>query len=96
MSVMCGETERAVGIDDESYFAATHPKSDQFTSLSTGVVDRIPKEERRAVPAELGDTGINIHEATGNRLLEMTLGRFLFSVSRETAEQYFPRVSRMY
>ena len=93
MSLICAETKR-----DIKYGSPLHAAAREdwyfFSALSEGVLKQIPEEEIRPIPAESVGEGINIHLATSSlnptgsyTISDFTLGKFLFSISAETAKK---------
>lgn len=101
MSLCCDETGRTLQAD-ERIWAATRRETDQCSVLSREVFERIKNSIRRE-RSERGDGGLDIHEAEpGSTLIgklsrqQFKFGKFLFSISRETAMQCMPNVSAHY
>lgn len=96
MTLICTETKRGIDADIPLY-ALTRTDIDTFSAVSGTVVDRIPDECRLPEPIAPVSGGFDIHEAQSGTtsadqydLRGFSLGRFLFSVSRVTAEEFFP------
>ena len=102
MSLICDETGRDIEYAD-ILMAGTRGDVEFFSALSQEVLGRIPESETRPTPCEPGDGGVNIHEANSSRnfngsytITGFTLGEFLFSISKETAEKYLAKHVRRY
>ena len=111
MSLICDETGQEMkygiklmaGTRDDVYF---------FSAISQEILKEIPSSQKRKKPCDTNDEGINIHLAsskeniirgflgghpTGNYSKKhFELGKFLYSISRETAEQYLPNHYQRY
>ncbi len=97
MSLLCAETGRDIKYGDV-LMAGTRGDMGIYSALSWEVLGRIPEAEKRPTPCEPGGGGVDIHEASSSRnltgsytLLDFTLGKFRFSISKETAEKYLPK-----
>jgi len=103
MSLLCDETKQDIKYGD-TLRAGTRGDVEFYSALSQKVLGRIPESERRPTPCQPDDDGgVDIHEASSSRnfngsytLSDFTLGVFLFSISKETAEKYLPKHIRRY
>jgi hypothetical protein len=103
VSIICDETDKSIAFD-EPLMAGTREDVEFFSALSQEVLSKIPEDEKREEPCGSGDEGIDIHEASGlqngigNYLSTrgFELGKFCYSISKETAEQYLPKHYRRY
>ena len=101
MSLFCVETNLDIEYGD-ALFSATRRDIVTHTAVSKPIIDRIPMSERCEFLREAGDYGVDIHIATSGRnfngsytLCDFELGKFLFSISKEAAEKYLPKYSKM-
>ena len=97
MSLICFETGRDIDCETPLY-AVTRTYLNSIDALSASVVDKIPEERRLPSPINPVSGGLDIHEAASGEGLSgqytlggFSLGKFLFSVSRETAEEFLPK-----
>ena len=102
MSLLCDETDRDIEYG-QVLMAGTRGDVEFYSALSQEVLGHIPETEKRPTPCEPGDGGVDIHEASSTQnmngsytISDFTLGKFLFSLSRETAEKYLPNHVRRY
>jgi hypothetical protein len=94
MSLYCDESKQNIGFGTP-LFAGTREDVNFFSALCEEVINRIPKEERRVFKTD--KEGVNIHRASSGRnfneaytLCDFSLGDFLFSISKKSAEKYLP------
>jgi hypothetical protein len=98
MSLLCAETQQYI-MFGTPLFCGSLKEGGFMCALSEGVVAHIPVGERRADPCATTEDGLNIYEASsadeptsrGAYQSGFSKGRFLFSVSPETARRYLPR-----
>ena len=102
MSLLCDETDRDIEYGDV-LMAGTRGDVKFYSALSQEVLGRIQDSEKRQTPCEPGDCGVNVHEASSSRnfngsytISDFMLGKFRFSISKETAEKYLPKHTRRY
>ncbi|MBP9748188.1 MAG: hypothetical protein KBD17_01000 [Candidatus Pacebacteria bacterium] len=74
-----------------------------YSALSKEVLGRIPESEKRPVPCDPAEGGVNIHIASSGKnfngsysLKGFTLEEFSFSISKEAAERYLPKHIKRY
>lgn len=101
MSLLCAETWDYIEFGG-TLMSATRENADHRYALDGKTLDRIPADEKRPVPCQPGDGGINIHLASSTpngpflpqyySLCGYETGEFAFSISRETAERCLPNV----
>lgn len=101
MSVLCLETNKSIR-HGSILLGATRRDIDTFYALSDEAISGIPHSERRYRPCTnfsgANSGGLDIHGATSTKgvdgnytLMHMRIGRFLFSISKESAEKYLPK-----
>ncbi len=102
MSLICDETGKYIEYGDV-LMAGARSDVDFFSALSQEVLKQIPDSEKLPKPRDPINGGVNIHEATSLRnfngsytLCDFQLGKFLFSISQETAVKYLPRHIKRY
>lgn len=101
MPLRCDETGLIIK-DGDVLMAGTRQDVVFFTALSQQVLGRIPESEKRLTRREPGEGGVDIHQASASGdygsyvLADFTLGKFAFSISKETAQKYMPQHARRY
>lgn len=97
MSLLCSESESVIPGRRKAY-AVSHPLGPGYAVDERAIV-RIPVSERRPLRCDQFEEGLNVHEGegakgelTGNwQTTTFAQGKFLFSISEETAKRYLPR-----
>jgi hypothetical protein len=98
MALICAEREEMIW-KGEGLFAAVHPLGEGY-ALSGLAVRDIPEGERCPRPREGLVDGLDIHAgsstvSTGTySMSDFRKGKFLFSISEETAQRYLPKTLR--
>ena len=102
MSLLCAETDRDIEYGDV-LMAGTRSDGKVYYALSREALGRIPESEKRPTPCGPGEGGINIHSGTSTRIFNGSYtwsgfrhGPFRYSISKECAERYLPKLSKMY
>lgn len=102
MSLICDETGRDIEFGDV-LMAGTRGDVQFYSALSKEVLGRIPESEKRRVPSDPIEGGVDIHEASSSKnfngsytLRDFALGKFRFSVSEATAQKYLPKHMNKY
>lgn len=95
MSLLCRETQKYMWAKEKAYMAI-HPIRQGY-AISEPVISKIPASARRAQPCSHFEDGLDIYEGKGTKSAgtwqwsTFKHGKFLFSISEETAKLYLPR-----
>ena len=98
MSLLCRETEAYIWEREKAYMVI-HPMRDGY-AVGEPVVEKIPLKARRDKPCGPFEDGLDVHEGVGTKSAgtwqwsTFSHGKFLFSISAETAKRYLPRTMR--
>ena len=102
MSLICDETGKDIEYGDVLMAGARRDIS-FFSALSQEVLKQIPDSKKLSTQRNPIKGGVDIHEATSSRnfngsytFCDFQLGKFLFSISQETAMKYLPNHIKRY
>lgn len=104
MSLICAETGQDLLVKDPLYTATQWSTATHY-ALHHGVIERIPHAMRRPTPCRSDEDGVDVHEGVSTPNLPFfahvyswsgfRAGRFLFSISPETAVKHLPNLSHL-
>jgi hypothetical protein len=101
MSLLCAETGGLIEFGTELW-AVTRGDMIYFQALSAPVLECVLDSEKRPEPCQLGEGGVDIHVGTSTRnftgsysWLNFAKGKFLYSLSQESAEEYLPHLIQL-
>ena len=97
MNLLCKEGDTPIA-DDKRIFLINHSSGPGY-AVSEDFVNLIPDNERRHRQCEDNEDGFDIRECTSVaeggiwQIEDFKISNFLFSISKETAEECFPVTS---